>query len=311
MQCKFKVYFKVVLKYFFVICTLYFRKMFRYFIFILFISFCFGCSSNASDGEEAGFSKVWSELQVEYDEVSSFFINKEIPFIAILPKSYNDKDSFPVMYLLHNHGNNANVFLDSVPGLVDLVDKLQIVVIFINTAEGWYIDSPRKQNWKYETFITTELFPYIKKNYKINTTKEKTGITGFSMGGYGSIYLAFKHPEMFGYVGSVSGGMNLVEFPNLGNLSEVFGNQSLYLSDWKKHSPYYMLDSIDAKRLNFHFHLICGESDFFLNSNRAFSKKLDSLDVEHTYSEIEGIHKWNFARKMIVGQLKDFARSTN
>ncbi len=283
--------------------------MFRYFIFILFSFLLFGCAfEDDSNKALLQHKRAWSGEQVEFGEVPSFYFNKGMGFISIVPKSYDEVDSLPVMYLLHNYGNDAIVFLDSVPELVELVDDLQIVVICINTDKGWYIDSPRKKNWRFETYITTELFPYIKQNYRICSTKEKTGITGFSMGGYGSIYLAFKHPEMFGYVGSVSGAMNLVDFPALANLYEVFGEQSLYLKDWKRYSPYYMLDSIDVKKLDFNFHMICGDADFLVNSNRAFSEKLDGLDVEHTYSEIEGIHKWSFARKMIVGQLKDFVR---
>jgi S-formylglutathione hydrolase FrmB len=279
-------------------------------IWVLFSFVLLGCASEDTEVNDTNYG-IWSEQQVEYNEVSSFFFNKEMPFTVIVPKSYNEVDSFPVMYLLHNYGNNADVFLDSIPGLVDLVDKLKIVAVCINSEKGWYMDSPRKQNWKYETFIISELMPYVRKNYKIHRAKEKTGITGFSMGGYGSVYLAFKHPEMFTYVGSVSGGSNLVEFPHLGNLSEVFGSQALHLNDWKKHSPYYMLDSINLRKLDFTLHLICGSSDFFVHNNRAFSEKLDSLDVEHTYSELEGVHKWSFARKMIVGQLKDFAIQVN
>ncbi len=272
--------------------------------------FFFACDSANSDGDESSYG-IWSKKQVEYGELSSFYFNKEMPFITIVPRSYNDIDSFPVMYLLHNYGNSADVFLDSIPNLPELVDKLQIVVVCINSEKGWYIDSPRLPNWRYETYIVNELFPHIKKHYKVFKTGEKTGITGFSMGGFGAIRLGLKYPQMFGYVGSVSGGTDLTAHPALGNLYEVLGSQKQYLNDWKRFSPYYMLDSVNVEKIKFNFHLICGESDFFLPNNKAFSNKLDSLDIDHTYSEIEGIHKWSFARRMIEGQLKDFSRLVN
>ena len=38
----------------------------------------------------------------------------------------------------------------------------------------------------------------------------------------------------------------------------------------------------------------CGEQDFLLGQNRAFSARCDELGVEHLYMEWEGDHEWPF-----------------
>ena len=46
--------------------------------------------------------------------------------------------------------------------------------------------------------------PYVEQNYSVLTGKENTGLCGFSMGGRNSLYIGYKRPDLFGYVGAFS-----------------------------------------------------------------------------------------------------------
>ncbi|MEE9361187.1 MAG: alpha/beta hydrolase-fold protein [Cellulophaga sp.] len=66
---------------------------------------------------------------------------------------------------------------------------------------------------KYETYIAKELIEAVDSNYNTDTTKSSRAISGLSMGGHGAFYLAFKHQDVWGATGSMSGGLDIHPFP--------------------------------------------------------------------------------------------------
>jgi S-formylglutathione hydrolase FrmB len=82
-------------------------------------------------------------------------------------------------------------------------------IIFVMLDAGnrlggsWYLSS--KTIGDYETYITKDLVSYIDNNYRTIAHRNSRGIAGFSMGGYGSMHLALKYPEMFSVVAAHAG----------------------------------------------------------------------------------------------------------
>jgi enterochelin esterase family protein len=60
-------------------------------------------------------------------------------------------------------------------------------------------------NPKYVGYIIKELLPWVRENFNITTNPSQSVVAGGSYGGIGSTYLAFKHPDIFGNVVSMSG----------------------------------------------------------------------------------------------------------
>ncbi len=63
---------------------------------------------------------------------------------------------------------------------------------------GFYLDateSPWRQRYRMESYITTELLPLVAAHLPINS--EQMGIFGPSMGGHGALTLALRHPGQF------------------------------------------------------------------------------------------------------------------
>jgi hypothetical protein len=74
---------------------------------------------------------------------------------------------------------------------------------------SWYTNSTVNGNWG--DFITNDLLNFIDSNFNTLPFKESRAIAGFSMGGYGDISLAMKHPEIYNSVYSQSGLVNFSE----------------------------------------------------------------------------------------------------
>src|SRR5690606_13918832 len=73
---------------------------------------------------------------------------------------------------------------------------------------SYYLDSPVVAERQFESYISKDVVGYIDANYRTIAQKEGRAITGLSMGGFGSLYLAAQHPDLFIAAGSMSGAIN-------------------------------------------------------------------------------------------------------
>ncbi len=84
----------------------------------------------------------------------------------------------------------------------------EMIVVTPDGSTRWggsfYVNSSATGNW--EDFISKELVNYIDTNYRTLAKAESRAIAGHSMGGYGAITLAMKHPDVFSIAYSMNGG---------------------------------------------------------------------------------------------------------
>ncbi len=64
-------------------------------------------------------------------------------------------------------------------------------------GESFYINSFDGHE-RYEDFFIKEFIPAIDGKYRTIARREARGISGVSMGGYGSLHLGMRHPDVFG-----------------------------------------------------------------------------------------------------------------
>ena len=63
-------------------------------------------------------------------------------------------------------------------------------------ADPWYADNPANSSMQYESFLTTQLVPWVKANLATTGT-EQNWLIGFSKSGIGGQDLILKHPDLF------------------------------------------------------------------------------------------------------------------
>jgi S-formylglutathione hydrolase FrmB len=133
--------------------------------------------------------------------------------LVVLPPSY-DRDTarrYPVLYFLHDgYGDvktlaRRKVAEDALARMRD--GRLPEFLIVAPEGSGsWFSDSHDGRRL-YERFITEDLVRFIDERYRTLARKESRGITGISMGGYGAVKTALKHPDLYGSVSSLSGAL--------------------------------------------------------------------------------------------------------
>ncbi len=234
---------------------------------------------------------VASAAKVEYIQVRSDSMQKDVPVSVILPDAYG-KDAegrFPVVYALHGTGGDSKYPFEATPGgiMPRLADKYGFIAVCPDGASSsWWMDSPVNPKMKYETLIVKELIPFMDGKYRTLADRKHRAVIGVSMGGHGACYLGFRHTDLFGAVGSIIGAVKL---PRAYGLDAVLGDPDKYPENWRDFETLAQAKNLGNGDLE--IISICGTADFTLSANRAMHDMLSKKEVRHTYIEVRGANK--------------------
>ncbi len=240
-------------------------------------------------------------------EVFSPAMRKAVRCVVITPDQYSLQGSaYPVLYLLHGYSGNYSGWLRDAPQLQQHADQYGMLIVCPDGGyDSWYLDSPVDSTVRYETHITQELVPFI--DYYFHTRKEPAGraIAGLSMGGHGALYLAIRHPELFGAAGSMAGGLDLRPWKkNNWDLEGVLGSTSSNWENWERASVVNLVSSLTPNQLS--IIIDCGEDDFFLDANREMHRRLLAAKIPHEYTERPGGHTGEYWSSAVDFQILYF-----
>lgn len=222
-------------------------------------------------------------------------MQKNIKNVVIIPDVYQESKEIPVLYLLHGAYGNYSNWITKVPQLKEYANQYNMIIVCPDgNPFSWYFDSPIDKKFRYETYISKELITVVDEKYATIKSQKGRAITGLSMGGHGAFYLAFKHQDIFGAVGSMSGGMDLVRFANKKNyeLTKRLGDFKEFPNNWINNTIINMTDLVIGKDLKIYFD--CGIDDFLYETNIDLHKKMISQKIPHDYTERSGGHSWEY-----------------
>ena len=249
--------------------------------------------------------------RVEYKTFASKLLNREIRYGLYLPPSYANSPTkrYPVLYFLH--GLNENEMRWSTRGQTDIkLDKLvadgkigEFIVAVPFGATSFYTNK-RSGTEPWEDMLVSEFIPMIESANRVAPGRTNRGVSGISMGGYGSLKIALKHPDLFGSVSAHSAVLlanlgdarvadrRLVMFQGL--FDQIFGiNQDL--TYWDQNNP--MALAAETKKLNgMKIYFDCGTEDEY--GFHVGAKLLDEMLTKAGYAHeahlYPGNHGWDY-----------------
>lgn len=243
---------------------------------------------------------------VDTVSIYSNAMHKEFRCVVIKPGFYKkNKTNYPVVYLLHGYGGWYSNWLIRVPQLKDYADEYKLMIVCPDGGNSsWYFDSPIDSTMKYETYIGKEVPDYIDAHY--NTIRDRKGraITGLSMGGHGGLFLGFRHADLFGACGSMSGGVDLNYSRNKFDVTKRIGDTINHAGNWTNYSVIHVVENYPKDSLA--IIIDCGVDDIFYKNNHTLHEKMVQLKIPHEYIERPGKHEWAYWRNAVQYQLLFF-----
>lgn len=229
--------------------------------------------------------------------------------LVVVPDAANDQHRMPTVYLLHGYSGSHLNWMEKQPRIGDCADLYGMIVVTPDAKNSWYFDAPGKPNQQYETFFVNTLIPYIDANYPTIADGSKRAVTGLSMGGHGSLYIAGRHPGTFGAAGTISGGVDIRKFPNNWKIKAILGPKEENEERWEQNTVATMIPQLKASGMA--LIVDCGIDDQFAEVNENLHRDLLAAGVPHDYYSRPGGHSWKYWDNAILYHLLFFSEFFN
>jgi S-formylglutathione hydrolase FrmB len=269
--------------------------------------------------------------------------------VVYLPRGYDEKarKRYPVFLYLHGLGGDERNWIEG--GKLDAAADqlgLEAIVVMPDGDDDFYINTklpiefdacmnsgaglfmPGRQDpastcvraRDYETYISKDLLAWVDGRYHTLATREGRAIAGLSMGGFGAMELALRHPELFSAAASHSGAVGLIYRgphpyqPGKAELAKdvaswskgagplgpwlrgVFGDD---LAGWKRYDVVELAGALPPGKVALYFD--CGtEDDFRLHDNLQYvHEQLTARHIPHEFFLGPGAHNFEFWRARV------------
>lgn len=248
--------------------------------------------------------------RVEYHTFFSKVLNKEKTYGIYLPPGYDaSKQRYPILYFLHGLFNTERQWEEK--GGKVVLDQLitdgkipPLVVAIPDGDNSFYVDSV-DSTARYEAYMVEEFIPMVESTYRVKADKEHRGITGLSMGGFGALTLAMRHPSLFVTATAHSAVLIPVPFDQLPQrLRDSYASQLFAAAFgspvnegyWRERHPIDLVATAkNLKTVAWYFD--CGTEDRygFNKGAERFDAVLTAAGVPHEFHLYPGNHGWEYA----------------
>lgn len=243
--------------------------------------------------------------EMEYFKLDSKVLDQSLDVGVYLPPDYDaSKERYPVLYFLHGLFGNAHKWEQretnrTVDELIAKGKLKPMIVVCPDGKNSMYCDWLNGKG-KWGDFIATELVKTIDGKYRTLADRASRGINGDSMGGYGALNAAFKHPDVFGSVSTHSAAIYPVDPTKLPDdvkrwaqqWAPVYGSP-IDVPHWKEWNPLEEAQTLpeeSLKKLKIYFD--CGDQDRFgfEKTNEELHQILEGRKIAHEWHLRTGNH---------------------
>jgi S-formylglutathione hydrolase FrmB len=131
-----------------------------------------------------------------------------LPVNIVLPDGFTRARRYPVLYLLHGHGDSYWSWYAQKNGdLMHTAAGFPGIVVMPEAGQGWYADwwnGGKRRSPGWESYHLRELIPLVERRLPIRRGRRWHAIAGLSMGGEATMYYASQLPGYFGSAAAFS-----------------------------------------------------------------------------------------------------------
>jgi diacylglycerol O-acyltransferase/trehalose O-mycolyltransferase len=243
---------------------------------------------------------------------------------VLLPAGYRSDSGrrYPVLYLLHGADSDYRSWTRDGDAQAITAHAPMIIVMPDGGTDGWYTDwyegaRPVQPQW--ETYHVGELVPWIDATYRTIAARRGRAIAGLSMGGYGALSYAARHPATFAAAASFSGALEV-------GSADAWGERGTNQARWRAHLPISIAARLRSlalvelrtgdgrpgpldRRATKPGCAACALERFLHTSNVRLHVRLRALGIRHVWDDYgPGTHDWPYWRRDLRETLPDLVR---
>lgn len=268
--------------------------------------------------------------------VNSPAVGAETPLRVLLPADYdaNAPEPYPVLYLLHGAGDDYTSWTRRID-LESITPDLRVVIVMPNAGRyGWY------SNWynngaggppRWEDHHIRELIPWVERTYRVRTDRQGRAVAGISMGGFGAMSYAARHPDLFAAAASFSGAVDSNTFDPAGPIASdlrtvyeeqkppasIWGDRTTQEVRWRGHNPWDLAENLSGVRVTLRtgngqpggeFNSRPDPVELYVHQQSVnLHDRLIALGKSHVWEDYgAGSHEWTYWQRDFLRTLPDF-----
>ena len=255
-------------------------------------------------------------------KVKSKLMGKEIKYSIYLPADYDKTNRrYPLLYLLHGYSDDETGWTqfgqaqEIADKTINNGDAPPMIIVMPDAEVTWYMNTFDNKG-RYEDFFTEEFIPYIDANYRTRAKKEFRAVAGLSMGGFGTMLYAAKHPELFAAASALSAAVRtdeeMMAMPDErweNRYATIYGPNlkgKARLTDfYYKNSILKLVETISSEKLKtVRYYIDCGDDDALVTGNMVLHTELMKKGIPHEFRVRDGAHTWTYWRTALPEVLK-------
>jgi S-formylglutathione hydrolase FrmB len=222
-------------------------------------------------------------------------LNRDMQYRVVLPANIPPGRKLPVVYLLHGGGGGYRDWSNYSDAA--RFAEWGLILVMPEGHSSYYTNSADHPQDRYEDYIVSDLVADVDARFPAATTRESRAIVGISMGGFGAVKLALKHPELYVFAAGMSPAIDVPSRPFSVKRIDQWRHHSSIFGAWgsqtrRDNDPYVLARSADPAKVPY-IYLSCGDKEGLLSANRKFAGLLDQRHFQYEFHVTHGGHDWN------------------
>ncbi|HEY4764516.1 MAG TPA: alpha/beta hydrolase family protein [Candidatus Sulfotelmatobacter sp.] len=253
-----------------------------------------GCR-NHEVGEPPDHPRLTPNLTLQDVTFRSSALHRDMQCRVVWPLKVAPGRKLQVVYLLHGSGGGFRDWTNysDVAGFAES----GYVLVMPEGGASYYTNAVDPTEDRYEDYIVQDLISEVENKFPVAPGRRNRAIVGVSMGGFGAVKLALRHPELFIFAGGISSAIDvprrtfsLKRLQQSRHYSAIFGPSG---SPTRRNNDPFVLARTANVEAAPYFFLTCGEQEGLLPANREFAALLAQLRFRFEFHTVRGGHDWN------------------
>lgn len=216
---------------------------------------------------------------------------QQVGCCVCMPDDHRDGERLATVYLLHGLSDDHTTWQRRT-SIERYAQRHRLIVVMPEGGRSYYTDAAHgNAAWEQHLLWTVQ---WIDRTFPTIAERRGRGVAGLSMGGYGALKLALKHPRLFAAATAHSAACDVARLhadpPRAGFMRGIFGERVAAQDDLFRLAE--SLLASDAPRPA--IRMDCGAEDFLIELNRGFHAHLERIGLTHDYAEFPGAHTWEY-----------------
>ncbi len=243
----------------------------------------------------------------------SVSLNRDMQYRVVLPAAVADGQKLPVVFLLHGGGGTFRDWTNysDVAGFAER----GLILVMPEGDDSYYTNSAEEPQDRYEDYIVNDLIADVESRFPVASGRSQRAIAGVSMGGFGAVKLALRHPGLFSFAAGISSALDVPSRPFSIKRPLQWRYHSSIFGSWggqtrRENDPFVLARTADPARAPYLF-LTCGEQEGLLPVNRRFATLVEERRFRYEFHTAPGGHNWDQWASRFPGMFQSLAEQMN